>query len=118
MADGQLSRPLSPHLHADPRHARRPRLRFAVGNADEGHRTDGLDDRTPLRDRLREARAQQAALEIDHRSFRAAETQRAAAQPVLSLWAGNRLAVESGERPAASGSSWLRLGLRLRTIRA
>src|ERR1700682_5504776 len=54
-----------------------------MGNADEGHRTDGLDDRTPVRDRLREARAQQAAFEIDHRPFRAAETQRAAVEFVL-----------------------------------
>ena len=38
MADGELSRPLSPRLHADPRHARRPRLRLAMGHADEGHR--------------------------------------------------------------------------------
>src|SRR5713226_2625592 len=54
-----------------------------MGNADEGHRTDGLDDRTPVRHRLREARAQQAAFQIDHRSFRAAKTQRAAAEFVL-----------------------------------
>src|SRR6266487_4660306 len=54
-----------------------------MGNADEGHRTDGLDDRTPVRDRLREARAQQAAFQIDHRSFRPAKTQRAAAEFVL-----------------------------------
>ena len=69
MADGELSRPLPPRLHADPRHARRPRLRLAMGHADEGHRADGLDDRPPLRDRLRKARPQQAALETDHRSF-------------------------------------------------
>src|ERR1019366_999841 len=84
MADGQLSRPLPARLYADPRHARRSRLRFAVGRADEGYRADGLDDRTPVRDRLREARAQQAAFEIDHRPFRAAETQRAAVEPVLT----------------------------------
>src|SRR5260370_582275 len=83
MADGQLSRPLSPHLYADPRHARRARLRFAVGNADEGDRTDGLDDRTPVRNRLRKARAQQTALETDHRSFRAARAQWPTAQFVL-----------------------------------
>ena len=45
MADGELSRPLPPRLHPDPRHARRARLQFAVGNPDEGHRADGLDDR-------------------------------------------------------------------------
>src|SRR5437879_4576275 len=83
MADGQLSGPLSPHLYPDPGHAWRARLRFAVGNTDEGHRTDGLDDRPPVRDRLREARAQQAALEIDHRTFRAAQAKRAAAELVL-----------------------------------
>src|SRR5260370_38287912 len=54
-----------------------------MGDADEGHRADGLDDRAPVRDRLREAWPQQAAFEIDHRSFRAAETQRAAAEFVL-----------------------------------
>src|SRR6478609_11755196 len=83
MVDGQLSRPLPPCLYPDPRHARRARLRLAMGNADEGHRADGLDDRAPVRDRLREARNQQAAFEIDHRAFRAAETQRAAAEFVL-----------------------------------
>ena len=54
----------------------RARLRFAMGNADEGDRADGLDDRPPLRDRLREARPQQAPVETDHRSFRPAEAQR------------------------------------------
>src|SRR5947208_4903338 len=54
-----------------------------MGNADEGYRTDGLDDRAPVRGRLREARPQQAALQIDHRSFRQAKTQRAAAEFVL-----------------------------------
>src|ERR1700722_6454108 len=83
MADGQFSRPLSPHLHADPRHARWPRLRFAMGNADEGHRSHGLDDRTPVRDRLRKTRAQQKAVETDDLSFREAEAQRAAAEFVL-----------------------------------
>src|SRR5207244_1467068 len=76
---------LSPRLHADPRYARRPRLRFAMGDADERHRADRLDDRASLRDRLREARAQQAAFETDHRTFCAAETQRTAAQFVLEL---------------------------------
>src|SRR5450631_2985651 len=85
MADGELPRSLSPRLHHDPRHARRPRLRLAMGNADEGHRADGLDDRTPVRDRLRKTRAQQAALETDIRSFRAAEAQRAAVEFVLGL---------------------------------
>src|SRR5215210_4887391 len=54
-----------------------------MGNADERHRTNGLDDRSPVRDRLRETRTQQAAVEIDHRSFRQAEAQRPAAQFVL-----------------------------------
>ena len=48
-----------------------------------GHRADGLDDRPAVRDRLREARAKQAPHEIDHGSFREAERQWAAAQPVL-----------------------------------
>ena len=59
------------------------RLRLAVGRADEGHRADGLDDRPPLRDRLREARAEQAALEADDGSFRKAKTQRTAIEFVL-----------------------------------
>src|ERR1700691_5301990 len=54
-----------------------------MGNPDEGDRTDGLDDRAPVRDRLRKARAQQAALEIDHRSFRTAQTKRPAVEFVL-----------------------------------
>src|SRR5712672_2099798 len=83
MADGELSRPLSPRLHPDPRYARRTRLRLAMGRADEGHRPDGLDDRPPLRDRLREAWAEQAAFETDHRPFCKAEAQRSAAQFVL-----------------------------------
>ena len=58
-------------------------LRLAMGHADEGHRPDGLDDRPPLRDRLRKARPQQAALETDDRSFRQAEAQRAAIEFVL-----------------------------------
>ena len=56
---------------------------FAMGNADEGHRADGLDDRTPLRNRLREARPEQAALETDDRPFRQAEAKRAAVEFVL-----------------------------------
>src|SRR5205807_9925758 len=83
VVDGELSRSLSPRLHPDPRHARRPRLRLAMGNPHEGHRADGLDDRTPVRDRLRKTRAQQAALETAVRSFRAAEKQRAAVEFVL-----------------------------------
>src|SRR5262249_28554167 len=86
MADGELSRPLSSCLHADPRHAGWARLRLAVGYADEGHRADGLDDRPPLRDRLREAWTEQAPLEIDHGSLREAEGKRAAVEFVL----GNR----------------------------
>src|SRR5207248_8064479 len=85
MADGQLSRSLSPRLHPDPRHARRPRLRLAMGCADEGHRTHGLDDRTPFRNRLRKARPQQAADETDDRSFRKAEAQRTAIEFVLGV---------------------------------
>src|SRR5882672_10014900 len=54
-----------------------------MGDANERHRADGLDDRTPVRDRLREARAQQAAFEPDHRPFCAAEAQRATIEPVL-----------------------------------
>src|SRR6516164_9308156 len=83
MAYGQLPRSLSPCLHADPGHARRPRLRLAMGYADEGNRADGLDDRAQVRNRMREAWAEQAPLETHHRSFRKAERQRPATQPVL-----------------------------------
>src|SRR6516225_9388499 len=83
MAYGQLPRSLSPCLHADPGHARRPRLRLAMGYADEGNRADGLDDRAQVRDRMRKAWAEQAPLETHHRSFRKAERQRPATQPVL-----------------------------------
>jgi hypothetical protein len=53
------------------------------GTRMKGTGPDGLDDRPPVRDRLREARPQQAAFEIDDRSFRPAEAQRAAAEFVL-----------------------------------
>src|ERR1700674_6110952 len=66
-----------------------------MGDADEGHRADGVDDRTPVRDRLREARAQQAAFETDHRPFRAAEAQRPAVEFVLR--------VDSKEQPTRYG---------------
>src|SRR5271168_1141018 len=85
MADGELSGSLSPCLHPDPRYARRARLRLAVGCADEGYGSDGLDDRTEIRDRLRKTRAEQAPVEIDDGSFRAAETQRAAAKSFLGV---------------------------------
>src|SRR3982074_3152481 len=88
MASGQLSRPLSPRLHPDPRHARRPRLRLAMGHADEGNRADGLDDRAAVRDRLRKARAQQAPLQADHRPLRAAEAERRTVELVLRGWRG------------------------------
>src|SRR3978361_2264400 len=84
MADGELSGSMPSWLRADPRHARRTRLRFAMGYAHEGHGADGLDDRPPVRDCLRKTWPQQAALETDHRPFRAAETQRPAAEFVLS----------------------------------
>src|SRR6185295_15533703 len=86
MADGELSRPLPPRLHPDPRHARRPRLRFAMGHPDEGDRPDGLDDRPPLRNRLRKARPQQAPCQIDDRSFYQAEAKRTAVELVLRVW--------------------------------
>src|SRR5215467_6891199 len=54
-----------------------------MGNADEGHGPDGLDDRPPLRDRLREAWPEQAPFQAHHRSFRQAKAQRAAAESVL-----------------------------------
>ena len=56
---------------------------FAMGSADEGHRSNGLDDRTPFRDRLRKAWPQQASHEIDYRSFCKAEAQRTAIEFVL-----------------------------------
>ncbi len=62
----------------------RARLRLAMGHADEGHRPDGLDDRPPVRDRLRKARPQQAALKTDDGSFREAETKRTAVEFVLT----------------------------------
>src|SRR3954465_14851928 len=84
MADGQLSGALPPRVYPDPRHARRARLRFPMGNADERHRTDGVDDRAAVRDCLREARYQQAAFEIDDRSFCPAAAQRTATEFILA----------------------------------
>src|SRR6476620_9136422 len=54
-----------------------------MGNEDEGHRADGLDDRAPVRDRLREAWLEQAALQIDDRPFCETEAKRAAVEFVL-----------------------------------
>src|SRR5215207_10825363 len=54
-----------------------------MGNADEGYRPDGLDDRAAVRNRLRKAGRQQAPLETDDRSFRQAEAQRTATEFVL-----------------------------------
>ncbi len=42
---------------------------FAMGNAHERHRADGLDDRAAFRDRLRETRPQQAAVKTDDQSI-------------------------------------------------
>src|SRR4051794_41404231 len=98
MADGQLSRSLPPHFYADPRHARWARLRLAVGNPNEGNRADGLDDRAPVRDRLRETRAQQAAFEADDRPFCKTEAQRAAVEFVLGY--GTRHCEPPGRRKA------------------
>src|SRR5690349_3105605 len=86
MVDGELSGPLSPRLHPDPRHARRARLRLAMGHADERDGSDGLDDRPPLRDRLREARVEQTPLETDDGSFRETERRRAAVELVLTAF--------------------------------
>src|SRR5438105_10266729 len=83
MADGQLSGALPPRVYSDPRHARRARLRFPMGNTDERHRTNGVDDREAVRDRLREARSQQAAFEIDDRSFCSAPAERTATELAL-----------------------------------
>src|SRR5439155_24902090 len=102
MADGQLSRPLPPRLHPDPRHARRPRLRLAMGSADEGHRSDGLDDRTPLRNRLRKARPQQAPRETDDRSFRQAEAERSEERRVGKGCRG-RMSAEDAIKEAFQG---------------
>src|SRR5215470_15605747 len=54
-----------------------------MGHADEGHRPDGLDGRPPLRDRLREARAEQAPFKADHRSLCKTKAKRSATEPVL-----------------------------------
>src|SRR6516162_4173593 len=100
MAYGQLPRSLSPCLHADPGHARRPRLRLAMGYADEGNRADGLDDRAQVRDRMRKAWAEQAPLETHHRPFRKAERQRPATQPVLEPDLGaNTFRVRRARKP-------------------
>src|SRR5260370_41580270 len=115
MADGELSRSLSPRLHPDPRHARRARLRFAMGNADEGHRPDGLDDRPPLRDRLRKARPQQASHEIDDGSFCQAQAQRAAVELVLEK---RGLAVIVIARSRATKQSTLPCGLWIASLRS
>ena len=57
-----------------------------MGDADEGHRADGMDDRPPLRDRVRKARSQQAPHKIDHGPLRAPEAQWRAVESLLALF--------------------------------
>ncbi len=60
-------------VHADPRHARRQGLRLHLGQAHEGHRARCLDDRPPLRDRLRKSSASTSREgDAHHRAFRLA----------------------------------------------
>ena len=61
-----------PRVQAHPRHARRQGLRFDVGQADDRRRSDRLDDRPPLRSRLRAARLQRDQREDHDRAFPAA----------------------------------------------
>ncbi len=65
------------------------------GTRMKGDRPDGLDDRPPLRDRLREARPQQAPLETDDRSFRQAEAERTAIEFVLGQAPAFRIVIAS-----------------------
>ena len=55
---------LPPCIQAGARHARRQGLRLRLGQADDRRRPDRLDDRPPLRSRLREARSQQRSAPV------------------------------------------------------
>src|SRR5262249_55410807 len=61
-----------PCVQAHPRHARRQGLRLDLGQAHEGHWPLCLDDRPPLRGRLRQARPQQGEGRAHHRALPAA----------------------------------------------
>src|SRR3712207_5495057 len=84
MADRQLSGQVPPRAQADARDARRQGLRCQVGRAHEGLGPACLDDRPPLRGRLRAARPQPAQAQADHRSLRPAAQAAAAAELVLT----------------------------------
>ena len=78
----QLSRPRQPRHEAHPRHARRQGLRFDFGQRMTGAGSLCLDDRPPLRERLRQAWPQQAQAAAQHRAFPSAASAGRAAQPV------------------------------------
>src|SRR5262245_30454139 len=83
MADGEFSRRRSARLQAHPRDPRRQGLRFDLGQAHDRRRPGRLDDRSPLRARLRQAWLQQDPHAAHHRSLQPAAERRPAAQPVL-----------------------------------
>src|SRR6185437_4803065 len=69
MAAGELSRPASPRIQADPRHAWRQGLRRSLGHEDERYRPLCMDDWPPLRNGLRKARDQSVAHAAHDRAF-------------------------------------------------
>ena len=81
----ELPAPRGARVQADPRYERRKGLRFGLGQAHEGHRPLRLDDRPPLRDGLREARAERDQVEAHHRAFPPSQTGRRAVEFVRSM---------------------------------
>jgi DNA repair photolyase len=82
--DSEIERILDAVAHAGAKEASYVLLRLPLEvHADEGHRTDGLDDRTKVRDRLREAGSEQAPHQAHDGSFRQAQGK--AAELVLML---------------------------------
>src|SRR5262249_36571345 len=86
VADGQFSRPLPPRVQAHPRDPRWQGLRLELGQAHDRRRAGRLDDRPPLRTRLREARLQQDANAADARPFQSAAAGRRAIALILAVF--------------------------------
>src|SRR5262245_50471015 len=99
MADGELSRQVPPRVLAHPRDARRQGLRLDLGPAHEGLGPACLDDRSPLRTRLRTPRPQPVEDQALHRALPLAAPAGRAAEPRAVT-----LALVGGQRRGAPGS--------------
>src|SRR5580692_4438289 len=84
MAEGEFPGPARSRFQAGARYARRQGLRLDMGQASDRYRTGRLDDRSPVRGRLREAWLQHGTAENHHRAFPSAEAGIEATRSVLT----------------------------------